>query len=123
MTVVNESGIASFPYKNKVLLTNLDYTNIASTDAYDLIKTTPDLVIIDIRTEREFASTDSVQANNIGRLKNAINIPQSVFAEKIDSWHIPKTSAILLYDLHGYNSMDVVEILKGKRIFPYLQSV
>ena len=114
MSVVNESGIASFPYKNKVLLTNLDYTNIASTDAYDLIKNTPDLVIIDIRTEREFASADSVQANNIGRLKNAINIPQGVFAEKIDAWHIPKTSAILLYDLHGYNSMDVVEILKGK---------
>ncbi len=114
MSVVNESGIASFPYKNKVLLTNLDYTNIASTDAYGLIKNTPDLVIIDIRTDREFASTDSVQANNIGRLKNAINIPQGVFAEKIDSWHIPKTSAILLYDLHGYNSMDPVEILKEK---------
>jgi rhodanese-related sulfurtransferase len=114
MTVVNESGLASFPYKNKVLFTNLNYTNIASTDAYDLIKTTPDLVIIDIRTEREFVSMDSVQANNIGRLKNAINIPQSVFAEKIDSWHIPKASPILLYDLHGYNSMDVVEILREK---------
>jgi rhodanese-related sulfurtransferase len=114
MTVVNESGIASFPYKNKVLLTNLNYTNIASTDAYELIKTTPDLVIIDIRTEQEFASGDSVQANNIGRLKNAINIPQGIFAEKIDSWHIPKTSPILLYDLHGYNSMDVVDILREK---------
>ena len=114
MSVVNESGIASFPYKNKVLITNLNYTNIASTDAYDLIKSTPDLVIIDIRTEQEFGSRDSVQANNIGRLKNAINIPQDVFAGKFDSWHIPKTSTILLYDLHGYNSMDVVDILKAK---------
>jgi len=114
MSVVNESGIASFPYKNKVLITNLNYTNIASTDAYDLIKSTPDLVIIDIRTEQEFGSRDSVQANNIGHLKNAINIPQDVFAEKIDSWHIPKTSTILLYDLHGYNSMDVVDILRKK---------
>ena len=114
MTVVNESGVASFPYKNKVLTTSLDYTNIASTDAYELIKTTPDLVIIDIRTEQEFFSRDTVQANNIGRLKNAINIPQSVFPEKVDSWHIPKASPILLYDLHGYNSMDVVEILREK---------
>jgi len=114
MTQVNESDDKDFPYKNKFLTTNLAYKNIDSKDAFDLIKNTAGLVIIDIRTESEFASRDSLMQNNIGHLKNAINIPQAVFSEKIDSYRIAAGSPILLYDLHGYNSMDVVDILRAK---------
>jgi rhodanese-related sulfurtransferase len=114
MTLLNESDSSAFPYKDKVLVTNLTYKNIDSKDAFHLIKNTPGLVLIDIRSRAEFESRDSIQQNNIGHLKNALNIPQAVFAEKIDSFQIPVNSPVLLYDLNGYNSMDVVDILRAK---------
>jgi rhodanese-related sulfurtransferase len=114
MTVVNESDNDQFIYKNKMLVTHTSYKNIASIDAFNLNQNTPDLVIIDIRTEQEFAGKDTLQQNNIGHLKNAINIPQAVFEEKIDSYHLANTRPVLLYDLKGYNSMDVVEILRAR---------
>jgi len=114
MSVVNEMDPARFPYKNKVLEVHTNYKNIASVEAADLIRNTPDLVIIDIRSEQEFASRDSLTQNNIGRLKNAINIPQAVFADKFDSYHISAGKPVLLYDLYGDNSMDVIPFLKSK---------
>jgi rhodanese-related sulfurtransferase len=114
MTLFNELDDAEFPEKSKLLVTNLVYKNLNSVDAYQLVENTPELVIIDIRTAREFENKDSLQKNNIGRLKNAVNIPQEEFAEKIDARKIPKTSPILLYDLYGFNSMDVVDILRAK---------
>ena len=100
-----------------MLVTNLPYQNIASTDAYNLIMNIPGLVIIDIRTPKEFESRDSLKQHNIGHLKNAINIPQSEFAEKFDSYHIQKQSDTF-YDQLGYNSMDVVDILRAKKGLP-----
>ena len=47
-------------------------------------------------------------------LKNAINIPQDVFQVELDSLKLSGSKSVLLYDLHGYNSMDVVEILRAK---------
>jgi rhodanese-related sulfurtransferase len=114
MTLVNESSATEFPYKNKMMVTSLDYKNVNSFDAFQLIRDTPDLVIIDIRTGPEFESKDSLQQHNIGRLKNAVNIPQSVFAQKLDELRIPANKPVLLYDQQGINSMDVVEILRAK---------
>ena len=114
MTLLNESDNHDFPYKDKVLTTNLAYKNIDSKDAFHLIKNTPGLVMIDIRSPAEFASRDTSQQNNIGHLKNALNFPQAVFAEKLASSRIPANSTVLLYDRNGYNSMDVVDILKAK---------
>jgi rhodanese-related sulfurtransferase len=114
MTLLNKSDASDFPCKDKVLITNLAYKNIDSKDAFHLIKNTPGLVMIDIRSRVEFLSADTSQQNNVGHLKNAVNIPQDVFAEKIDSFHIPVSSPVLLYDLNGYNSMDVVDILRAK---------
>ena len=114
MTLLNASDNHDFPYKDKVLTTNLAYKNIDSRDAFHLIKNTPGLVMIDIRSPAEFACRDTSQQNNIGHFKNALNFPQAVFAEKLDSSHIPANSPVLLYDMNGYNSMDVVDILKAK---------
>jgi rhodanese-related sulfurtransferase len=114
MSQVNRTDNRSFPYKNKVLEINTAYKNVASADAISLLTGTPGLVIIDIRTTQEFASKDTTLQNNIGRLKNAINIPQAVFAAKIDSYNLPVNKTILLYDMYGYNSMDVVDILRAK---------
>jgi rhodanese-related sulfurtransferase len=114
MSLVNIQNDAHFAYKDRIVTPNLDYTNITSIDAWHLIKDKPNLVIIDIRTPNEFASRDTSEQNNIGHLKNAINIPQADFAgEKFDP-KFPKNSPILLYDLNGYNSMDVVKSLRSK---------
>ncbi len=114
MSLVNESDNQQFPYKNKHVITNNKYINIGPADAMNLIRNAPDLVIIDIRTEKEFAGKDSLPQNNIGYLNKAINIPQSVFENKFDSFHVPNNRPVLLYDLKGYNSMDVVDILRSR---------
>jgi rhodanese-related sulfurtransferase len=79
-----------------------------------LIENTPDLLIIDIRTPLEFAGKDSLKQNNIGHLKNAINIPQEVFDQKLNSLQLPVSKPVLLYDAKGYNSMDVVSFLRAR---------
>ena len=114
MTLVNEYDNKQFPYKNKMLVTHTSYKNIASMDAFNLIQDKPDLLIIDIRSEQEFAGKDSLKQNNIGQLKNAINIPQALFTEKLISFHFANTRPVLLYDLRGVNSMDVVELLRAR---------
>jgi rhodanese-related sulfurtransferase len=114
MSVVNEYDNQQLPFKSKQLVTELNYSNIGPADAMQLIKNTPDLVIIDIRTEKEFNGKDSLIQNNIGHLKNAINIPQAVFSEKLDGYRISNQKPVLLYDLKGYNSMDVVEPLRAR---------
>jgi len=78
------------------------------------MENTPDLVIIDIRTAMEFAGRDSLPENNMGHLKNAINIPQDQFDQKLNSYQIPVNKPVLLYDLKGYNSMDVVAFLRTR---------
>jgi rhodanese-related sulfurtransferase len=114
MTLLNESDNQDFPYKDIVLVTSLAYKNVDSKDAFRLIKNTPGLIIIDIRTSEEFESRDTSVQNNIGHLKNALNFPQSVFAEKLNATPISANSPVLLYDRNGYNSMDVVDALKAK---------
>jgi rhodanese-related sulfurtransferase len=54
-------------------------------------------VIIDTRTEAEFMSKDSIEWKNIGRIKNAINIPLSKLTkEKLQEF---KNKKIILYDI------------------------
>jgi hypothetical protein len=52
MSLVNELDSRSFTDKYKVLETNTNYKNIASTEAIQLITGNPELLIIDIRTEK-----------------------------------------------------------------------
>ena len=114
MSVVNEDDNKQFPAKSKNLVSENLYTNIGPADAMSLMENTPDLVIIDIRTPMEFEGKDSLRQNNIGHLKNAINIPQDVFDQKLNGFQIPVTKAVLLYDAKGYNSMDVVAFLRAR---------
>jgi rhodanese-related sulfurtransferase len=54
-------------------------------------------VLIDVRTESEYTSTDTADWRNVGRLKNAINIPLSKLSkEKVSSYEGKK---IILYDI------------------------
>jgi rhodanese-related sulfurtransferase len=114
MSVVNEDDEKQFPAKSKHLISENQYTNIGPGDAMHLIENTPDLVIIDIRTPVEFAGKDSLKQNDIGHLKNAINIPQEGFDKTLSSLQIPPGKPVLLYDAKGYNSMDVISFLRAR---------
>lgn len=53
-------------------------------------------VVIDIRSETEYNSNDSIKEKNMGRLKAAVNIPfQSLTREKMEHF---KDNKIVLYD-------------------------
>lgn len=114
MSVLNESGTGSIPRKNEVLVTSTLYKNIAGADAITLLKNTRNLAVVDIRTEKEFANQDTALANNIGHIRNAVNIPQDKFEKVFDSYKIDNARPVLLYDLNGYNSMDVTDFLRSK---------
>ncbi len=114
MSVVNEDDNKQFPAKTKMLVSENLYTNIGPGDAMSLMENTPGLVIIDIRSPKEFESKDSLRQNNIGHLQHAINIPQEVFDQKLNSLNIPPDKPVLLYDAKGYNSMDVVSFLRAR---------
>jgi rhodanese-related sulfurtransferase len=59
----------------------LKYPSILAAELLEL-KKSGNVAIIDIRTETEFNSTDTVAWKNVGRLKNAVNIPFSRLSEE-----------------------------------------
>jgi rhodanese-related sulfurtransferase len=114
MSIVNESDVAHFPAKKNNLISETLYANIGPADAMTLMENTPDLVIIDIRSPAAFENKDSLKQNNIGHLKNAINIPQDDFDKKLNGFQLASNRPVLLYDAKGYNSMDVVSFLRDR---------
>ena len=56
-----------------------------------------DVIIIDVRTRTEFTSTDTIAWKNVGRLKNAVNIPLAEASEEKLSPY--KNKRIVLYDI------------------------
>ena len=105
MSVVNESSADIFPLKNKVFVNDNAYNNVASTDALNIIQQ-PGTLIIDLRSKEGFASKDAAPSNDIGYLKNAVNIPISEFPATFKTLNVPKGKTILLYDQYGYTSTD-----------------
>ncbi len=59
----------------------LKYPSILSSELLEWIKS-GNVAILDIRTVTEFNSTDTVAWKNVGRLKDAVNIPLSRLSEK-----------------------------------------
>lgn len=75
--------------------------------------------IIDIRTETEFNSTDSVAWKNVGRLQNAINIPLSKLTK--ESLEVYKGKKIIIYDIMMHPELfDAAKILKQNNLDFYL---
>jgi len=104
MSVVNEADNMAFPDKNKFYISNTRYVNISATPACELILHDPDLLTIDIRSKSQFESNDPINQNNIGRIKNAVNIPASEFDKDFTALQVSKSKKILIYDQRGSNS-------------------
>lgn len=111
MSVVNEADDYAFPDKKKLYENDNGYKDISATRACELILHESGLLVIDIRTKEQFESKDANEQNNIGRIKNSINITENEFKDKFFAMNVPKEKKILLYDQYGYNSPDYAEIL------------
>ena len=55
---------------------------MAPADAINFVKDQKNLVI-DVRPAAQFNGTDTTEANNVGRIKNAVNIPLSLLDKQI----------------------------------------
>lgn len=100
-------------YKTSVLLFGLEhFVGTVSSSERRFLKTTYPMItpaellefsknnpiFIDIRTELEYAGTDKTNWRNVGRLKNAINIPlETLSKEQITN--LSAKTTIVIYDL------------------------
>ena len=85
----------------------LNYTNLTAQQVCDLIGSNPKLLLLDVRSKAEFASTTSP----LGRFKNAINIPITEIEGRIDELKNYKEKEILVYCSISARSPRVSKIL------------
>lgn len=101
MSVMNQLAAGDFPCKSELIVSDLPYKNIGFDEAASLIKNEKELTVIDIRPAAQFHSTDSVEANNIGRVKGAINIPYSELKKRLPELAGFKQHPVLVYSSTG----------------------
>src|SRR6185312_11495538 len=98
MTEVNRTPDAGFPCKSSLYTSNLSYKIMSPDDAVAFVKDKNNLVL-DVRPMAQFNGTDSLESNNIGRFKNAINVPQDQLDQQMDKLAKYKERPILVVEL------------------------
>ncbi|MBK8955130.1 MAG: rhodanese-like domain-containing protein [Saprospiraceae bacterium] len=104
MTWMNQANEKCFPGKEDLLTTNLPYQLISVTDAFSLYKKNKELVIVDIRSAVQFNCKDTIEANNLGRLRNSINLAEKDGKIDLEKLLEHKSKKLLIYDLYGQKS-------------------
>jgi rhodanese-related sulfurtransferase len=88
---------------------NINYNLLAAEDFNKMMTGKKEFVLIDVRTKDEFNNTSKNYWQNIGQVKNAINVP---FAEFSASSALPKSKDIPVI-VYGFNSgPDIFESAK-----------
>ena len=77
---------------------------LSSEEARRYIRTTPGLLIVDVRSQKEFAD---------GHLPNAINMPLYAFNDMVKS--IPQDAAVLLHCQYGYRALQAYKLFRRLR--------
>ena len=73
-------------------------------EARRYIRTTPGLLVVDVRSQKEFAD---------GHLPNAVNMPLYAFHHLVKN--IPQDTAVLLHCQYGYRSRQAYKLFKRLR--------
>lgn len=109
--IVHEPGNCSHCGMKLVNIHNpsegLPYTNLFNYQACNLISSTQGLLILDVRSEGEFAQRTS----RIGKFKNAINIPITEIEKRIGELEKYKELPILVYCSVSARSPRVSQLL------------
>ncbi|MEO5570410.1 MAG: rhodanese-like domain-containing protein [Bacteroidia bacterium] len=84
MSSINQLTEAEFPCRESYTESNLSYTNLSVSDVADLISKEKNLVVIDVRPAMQFENKDTVEENNTGRIKGAVNIPYDQLKQKTE---------------------------------------
>ncbi|MBS1530825.1 MAG: rhodanese-like domain-containing protein [Bacteroidetes bacterium] len=98
MTAVNRTTDADFPCKSSIYTSNLEYKLVSPGDAAAFIRDKNSLVL-DVRPVSQFKGTDSLESNNIGRFKNAMNLPLDQLDQQMDKLAKYKDRPILVVHL------------------------
>jgi rhodanese-related sulfurtransferase len=77
---------------------------ITASEAFNLMKNDPSIILLDVRTTAEFKSTT-------GHLKNAILIPVQELENRIDELKKYQKIEIIVYCRTGHRSTNATEIL------------
>jgi len=102
---------ADFPCQKEMIVSALPYKNIGADEALRLIANTKGLMILDTRDFLQFEGKDTVQSQNIGRIKDAYSVPASriqEYAEKLDT-----KKTYLIYDAYGNESNNAAKYLSS----------
>lgn len=97
MSLLNQLNEDEFPCKNNWIVSEVGYKNISNTDAVQLINKQVRLIVLDVRPAIQFASKDTLAENNIGKLKQAINIPYADLKNQLAQLPQDKNYPILVY--------------------------
>ena len=79
------------------LITDDDFNNSAEND--------PSIVVVDVRPEDQFNNSSKNYWENIGRIKNAVNIPADQVEKKISQTITNKQTPIVLYTFSNQNEV------------------
>lgn len=101
MSILNQFKENDFPCKNELITSNLPYKNVSANDAAALVKSHKNLLVLDIRPAAQFNSTDSIAANNAGRIKGAVNIPYNELKQRMAELTKLKQQPVLVYSASG----------------------
>jgi rhodanese-related sulfurtransferase len=112
MTEVDREPGVECPCKASLYITNVPYKLMGPEDAATFMRNKNN-VVIDVRPAPQFNGTDTIEANNIGRIKGAINAPKANFDQSIPSLEEYKNRPILVYDLNVADAMTAASKLKA----------
>ncbi|MFL9482667.1 rhodanese-like domain-containing protein [Chitinophagaceae bacterium LWZ2-11] len=106
--VYTEAGKCKHCGMQLVKKTSVSFKTIQPTEICNYIKTHPDVVLLDVRTKKEF---EGKADPNYGTLKNAINIPVQELDKRLSELAPYKNKDIIVYCSHSHRSPQACQIL------------
>lgn len=104
MTEVDKTPDALFPCKSSLYTSGVPYKLIGPVDAAAFIKNKNN-VVIDVRPAVDFNSADTAESANVGRIKNAINVPLSTLDSQLPNLEKYKERPVLVYEFYTEDAM------------------
>ncbi|CAN5447026.1 hypothetical protein BH11BAC1_BH11BAC1_03340 [soil metagenome] len=101
MSSINQMTEKDFPCKQNWVQSNVHYKNLSNSEALSLYNSEKKLIVLDARPASQFESKDSIDNNNIGKIKGAINIPYAELKDRIGELKKYSDRPILVYAATG----------------------